>query len=90
MSLPEPSQLPDAFKDFASQNMGGKRPSDALMTHCRRELLQAQWDLLLDEEFLRAYAHGIVVRCCDELMRRFYPRFITYSADYKEKYASHL
>ena len=55
------------------------------MTHCRRELLQAQWDILLDEEFLMAYQHGIVIKCCDGITRRFYPRLLTYSADYKEK-----
>lgn len=57
------------------------------MTHCRRELLHAQWDVLLDDDFLEAYKHGIVATCNDEVMRRFYPRFFTYSADYKEKYA---
>jgi hypothetical protein len=47
--------------------------------------MHAQWDILLDEEFVEAYEHGIVVQCCDDVRRRFYPRFITYSADYKEK-----
>ena len=65
--------------------MGGKRPSEALMTHCRCELLHAQWELLMDAEFVEAYGHGLVVECCDQIMRQFYPRFITYSADYKEK-----
>jgi hypothetical protein len=65
--------------------MKGHPPSDALVTHCRREVLHAQWDILLDEEFLIAYEHGIVIECCDEITRRFYPRLLTYSADYKEK-----
>jgi hypothetical protein len=65
--------------------MKGHPPSAALMAHCRREALHAQWDILLDEEFLVAYEHGIVVQCCDEVTRRFYPRLLTYSADYKEK-----
>jgi len=56
------------------------------MKHCRREVLHAQWDLLLDEEFIEAYEHGIVVQCCDGVERRFYLRIFTYSADYKEKY----
>jgi hypothetical protein len=79
-------QLPDAFKDFATENMGGKGPSNALMTHCRREVMHAQWDILLDEEFLEAYQHSIVVVCCDGIIRRFYPWLLTYSADYPEKY----
>ena len=61
------------------------------MTHCRRELLHAQWNVLLDDDFLMAYIHGIVVDCCDTVTRRFHPRFFTYSADYKEKSVkSHL
>jgi hypothetical protein len=42
--------------------------------------------LLLDEEFLNAYQHGMVIECCDGATRRFYPRIFTYSADYQEKY----
>ena len=78
-------QLPDSFKDFASKHIDGKRPSDKFIAHCRRELLHAQWNILLDDDFLAAYQHGIVVECCDGIMRRFYPRLLTYSADYKEK-----
>jgi hypothetical protein len=56
------------------------------MTHCRREVLHAQWTIILDAEFIEAYKHGIVVECCDGIMRRFYPRILTYSADYPEKW----
>jgi hypothetical protein len=62
-----------------------KGPSDELITHCRREVLQAQWTILLDDEFIEAHKHGIVMNCCDLIMRRFYPRIFIYSADYKEK-----
>lgn len=55
------------------------------MTHCQRELLHAQWGVLLDEELLDAYEHGIVIMCGDGVERRFYPRIFTYSADYPEK-----
>lgn len=55
------------------------------MTHCHREIYDAQWDIILDEEFLVAYVHGIVIHCCDGIRRRFYPRIFTYSADYREK-----
>jgi len=58
------------------------------MTHCRRELLHAQWDILLEDEFLEAYEHGIVIECCDDITHQFYPRILTYSGDYKEKYVS--
>lgn len=80
-------QLPDEFKDFASV-YSGKCPSDVLFTHCRRELFHAQWKILLDDEFIEAYHHGLVINCCDGFQRRFYPRIFTYSADYPEKYVS--
>jgi len=83
-------QLLDSFKDFASKHMGSKRPSNSFMPHCRCESLHAQWDILLDEEFLVAYQHGIVIECCDGVMRRFYPCILTYSADYKEKHAGFI
>src|SRR5262245_26895967 len=70
--------------------MGKKRPSEDLMTHCRREVLHAQWEILFDAEFLIAYEHGIVMESCDSVMRRFYPRIITHSGDYKERFAPAL
>ncbi|KAF9230896.1 hypothetical protein BU15DRAFT_68802 [Melanogaster broomeanus] len=76
--------LPDDFKDFAME-FSGKPLGDAFYTHCHRELFQAQWNMLLDDEFIEAYQHGIVITCCDGLKRRFYPRIFTYSADYPEK-----
>ena len=77
-------QLPDAFKDFATNNVG-RVPTKAFMAHCRREVLHAQWTILLDDEFIKAYEHGIVVECWDGITRRCYPRILTYSADYPEK-----
>lgn len=67
-------------------NMGGKGASQAFMTHCRRELMHTQWEQILDDEFLEAYRHGIVINCWDGISRRFYPRIFTYSADYPEKW----
>jgi hypothetical protein len=57
----------------------------ALKTHCRRELMHEIWRLLLDDEFLHAYEHGIVLTCADGVQRRIYPRIFTYSADFQEK-----
>jgi hypothetical protein len=56
------------------------------MTHCHRELAHAQWKLLLNDEFIEAYKHGIVIECCDGIPRQFYPRIFTYSTNYPEKY----
>jgi hypothetical protein len=42
----------------------------------------------LNDDFLYAYEHGMVMDCSDGLQRRFYPRIFTYSVDYPEKCAS--
>jgi hypothetical protein len=78
-------QLPDAFKDFAGHYIGGGGPTSAFLAHCRREMFHAQWVILLDDDFVNVYKHGIVIECLDGVMRRFYPRIFTYSADYPEK-----
>ena len=72
------------------EHAGDKLPGDSLFTHCHRELFHAQWKDLLDEEFLRAYAHGIVFVCGDNVKRRLFPRIFTYSADYPEKYVGFM
>ncbi|KAJ3526401.1 hypothetical protein NMY22_g10179 [Coprinellus aureogranulatus] len=78
-------KLPDSFKDFFVGQSGKATIPPALLTHCQRELFHEQWRHLLDDEFIHAYCHGIVVTCYDGLERRFYPRILTYSADYPEK-----
>lgn len=52
--------------------------------------MHSVWSILLDDEFMHAYEHGIVIECPDGIFRRFYPRIFTYSADYPEKYLKHL
>jgi hypothetical protein len=78
-------QLPDAFTSFAAESVGGKGPNAAFMAHCQREMYHAQWSIILDDEFLEAYRHGMVIKCCDSILRRFYPRIFVNSADYREK-----
>jgi hypothetical protein len=77
-------QLPPDFLDFYVELTGDGPPTD-VSTHCRRELMHAVWAILLDDDFLHAYEHGIVILCPDGIFRRFYPRIFTYSADYPEK-----
>ncbi|KIJ10336.1 hypothetical protein PAXINDRAFT_36293, partial [Paxillus involutus ATCC 200175] len=57
--------LPDSFKDFVLENVGDKVPSDPFFTHCHRELFHAQWHKLLNDEFVHAYEHGILLMCSD-------------------------
>lgn len=48
--------------------------------------MQQIWHLLLDEEFVRAYVHGLLIKCGDGVTRRLFPRIPQYSADYPEKW----
>ena len=56
-----------------------------MLTHLRRELAHAIWMLLMDDEFMHAYIHGLVFCLVDGILRVFFPRFLTYSADYPKK-----
>ncbi|KAF8551518.1 hypothetical protein OG21DRAFT_1417846, partial [Imleria badia] len=76
--------LPDDFQDKYIFHFH-EGSSDSMYTHCKRELMQAIWRLLLDEKFVDTYRSGIVIRCGDGVMRHIFPRFFTYSADYHEK-----
>ena len=78
------NQLPSDFKDFAASHLESD-PNKAFLKHCKRMFLHAQWKELLDDEFLEAYEHGVVIECCDGITRRFYLRIFAYSADYPEK-----
>ncbi|TFK49657.1 hypothetical protein OE88DRAFT_1632605 [Heliocybe sulcata] len=80
--------LPDTIHDLLRDSRGGKIAAGSLaplLAHCRRELFHGAWKLVLDEEFIAAYEHGIVVECVDGIERRIYPRIFIYSADYPEK-----
>lgn len=82
-------QLPETLQD-EYMAIFGEAASASTMTHLRRELMHAVWDLLLDTEFMHAYEHGIVLKCADGITRRIYPRFFIYAADYPEKYVIRL
>ncbi|KAI0691875.1 hypothetical protein C8T65DRAFT_587066, partial [Cerioporus squamosus] len=77
--------LPDDIQDFYEQHYGGTANAETLRW-LRCELMQRVWEHLLnDEEFKEAYRHGILVKCADGILRRLFPRFFTYAADYPEK-----
>ncbi|KAI0369443.1 hypothetical protein BV20DRAFT_946216 [Pilatotrama ljubarskyi] len=67
------------------QEVYGEPASAAVLRFCKRELMQQIWFLLLDDDFVKAYVHGILVQCGDGITRRIFPRILTYSADYPEK-----
>ena len=79
-----PLQLPESLRKFLS-NLSNKKNNADLLTHCKHELMHAIWRQLLDDDFVEAYKHGIVVECFDGITRQVYPRIFTYSADYPEK-----
>jgi hypothetical protein len=78
-------QLPANIQDTYIE-IFGESPTEGIFTHLKRELVHAVWQLLLDGDFMSAYEHGIVIKCADGITRRVFPRFVTYSADYQEKY----
>ncbi|KAG2099546.1 uncharacterized protein F5147DRAFT_777234 [Suillus discolor] len=79
--------IPNLPDDFQEQYMGlfGEPSTGETYTYCKRELIHAIWKLLLDNKFMDAYEHGIIIKCSDGITRRVFPRFFTYSADYPEK-----
>ncbi|KAG2745189.1 hypothetical protein P692DRAFT_201868719 [Suillus brevipes Sb2] len=78
--------LPDSIKDILSTlSHISKSGMASVHAHCHREMFHGCWDVLLDEDFLNTYRHGIVVKCADGILRRVFPRIFTYSADYPEK-----
>ncbi|KAN0088931.1 hypothetical protein V8E55_005988 [Tylopilus felleus] len=76
--------LPDDFQDKYSKAFD-HRSSNDVYTHCKCELMQSIWRLLLNEEFVQAYHFGLIVECADKTVRRIFPQIYTYSADYPEK-----
>ncbi|KAJ8592983.1 hypothetical protein M405DRAFT_786759 [Rhizopogon salebrosus TDB-379] len=77
-------KLPDLVHEYYMRTYG-KAVTSAVLTHLKRDLMHAIWLLLLDDEFMHAYEHGIVIRFADNVCRRVFPRFFTYAADYPEK-----
>jgi hypothetical protein len=54
-----------------------------MLTHLRRELMQEVWLILMDDDFMHAYMHGIELD--DDDLYLFFPRNLTDSNDYPEK-----
>ena len=64
----------------------GEPPIAEMVSHLKRELMQAIWALLLNcADFLHAYVHGIVILCADGIQCFVFPQFFTYSADYPKQ-----
>ena len=59
-----------------------------MLKHLRRDLFHAVWAVLIDDEFIHAYVHGLVLKLFDHISRIGFLRFFIYAMDYPEKYAS--
>ena len=59
-----------------------------VLTHCKWELMQVIWTLLLDSDFVHAYKFGIVMKFADSVLHQVFLRLFTftYAANYPEKY----
>uniref|UniRef100_A0A0W0FN43 Uncharacterized protein n=1 Tax=Moniliophthora roreri TaxID=221103 RepID=A0A0W0FN43_MONRR len=78
--------LPDLIKDIYTRHYG-KPPTEEMIRHLRREVIQAAWGLLLDDEFVEAYVNGAVFKCADHVERFSQTELFSYAADYPEKIA---
>jgi hypothetical protein len=56
-----------------------------MLKHLRRDLFQAVWSVLIDDEFIHAYVYGLVLKLSDRISRLALLRFLIYSMDYPEK-----
>ena len=54
----------------------GKLATATMLTHLHRDLAHAIWQLLLDEDLMRAYTEGEAIKLLDEIMRAMFPRFL--------------
>ncbi|KAG8703791.1 hypothetical protein FRC08_002631 [Ceratobasidium sp. 394] len=77
-------KLTGAVKTQIETVLGGKSLTDDMRAHVKREIFHACWQKLLDDEFIAAYKDGMVLACPDGVVRRVYPRIMTYSTDYPE------
>ncbi|KAL5528006.1 hypothetical protein ACEPAF_7142 [Sanghuangporus sanghuang] len=78
--------LPKNFKSFVTRMVKGKKVTPDLLAHCRRELVQACWQIMLDDAFVQAWATGVVQTCKDAVLQKWYPWILAYSADLPEKF----
>jgi len=77
-------QLPDDIQD-AYMKIYKSAPSSATLTHLKRELIHAIYELILNSKFMEAYKDGVIVTCYDGVQRCLFVRLLTYSGDYPEK-----
>lgn len=63
----------------------GANPSTDMLAHLKRELIHGALRLIMGGTFADAQKNGRLTKCGDGILRRWFPRLILHSADYKEK-----
>jgi hypothetical protein len=63
----------------------GRKASDDVVAFLKRELVHAILALMLDKDFVQAYKSGLECEIFDGSSKILLPRFVTWSADYKDK-----
>ena len=63
----------------------GEAASAETLHYLKCSLMHEILCLILNEKFMNAYVHGIIVKCGDGILWRLFPRFFCYIADYPEK-----
>ncbi|KAI0654691.1 hypothetical protein C8Q70DRAFT_925386 [Cubamyces menziesii] len=76
--------LPDSIQDWYCR-IYEIAATAAVLTFLKRELMQHIWLILMDDWFMYAYIHGLLLECGDGILRRLFIRFLFYAADYPEK-----
>ena len=64
----------------------GTMATATVLQFLKVQLMQQIWWLLLNDTFMNAYTHGIVIICGDKVKQQVFPWFFTYVADCPEKY----
>jgi len=49
------------------------------------ELMQKIWYLMLDDSFVDAYTHGMLITCSNGVKCQIFLQIFTYAADYPKK-----
>ncbi|KAH7339925.1 hypothetical protein B0J17DRAFT_547771, partial [Rhizoctonia solani] len=77
--------LPDHIWEIIMEYLNGKPPPESLITHLQHELMHKVWAYLLDNNFLHAWNHGIVVKGANGVEWQVFPQIKIHSIDYPEK-----
>ena len=63
----------------------------ASLKQLKHDIMQGIWSSLLNcPDFVDVHTNGLVILCGDGRWRRLFPRLFAYSADYVERYVSHI